>query len=416
MVRAVSWKQKLGIRLLAITHDINKLSSRFVRSKSINKPTPDTHAEDVLESIQRPTPFWLTTAQLPLHTFELPSDAPLWYVCWKHHSNGEDLILRTFKQAEVYTSTLSFYTIPYGRKQTDAFLFFRNMLWLPDNLEQLRSDVELLLPAITGPLSEEDARRYYFELGRVLELLSIVPADTRELSPSYSKHVQLLEDYFLGAVQPLKHPTWQTYRTLIVMGLNRYRLLNEFYRYVTLLLPWYAKFLDRQIKRVEVHYLNTKSPEALQRLNLLHEELCFLKTVVPSAKPGDPNVLFQFMRRFHQDPKPSSIYKEAASILASLRLHSDLGSVLTETGFLIRTDPTHVQGVVERIAVDGAFEVKFDSQTIKVPIRYMVLASAVLEDDPQPFDLTYQGKVLRPLCRLRSGDAVSLCLPRDWLL
>jgi len=44
----VSWKQKLALRLMGITHDINKLSQDFIRAKSINNPSTDFHAVQII--------------------------------------------------------------------------------------------------------------------------------------------------------------------------------------------------------------------------------------------------------------------------------------------------------------------------------------------------------------------------------
>jgi len=120
----VSWKQKLALRLMGITHDINKLSQDFIRAKSINNPSTDFHAVQIMESRFLSKSFWETTGNIPLFRFDLPSPLPLWYLVLSHHTKNNDKFLRTFQRAEVYTTAMSSYAVPYGRKQLDNIIVF----------------------------------------------------------------------------------------------------------------------------------------------------------------------------------------------------------------------------------------------------------------------------------------------------
>jgi len=215
----VSWKQKLALRLMGITHDINKLSQDFIRAKSINNPSTDFHAVQIMESRFLSKSFWETTGNIPLFRFDLPSRLPLWYLVLSHHTKNNDKFLRTFQRAEVYTTAMSSYAVPYGRKQLDNIIVFNNIIWTGQGLEKLRWEIFQRLPIIeeANMPSEEEARYLYYNLEAVIHLLHQVPADTRELSISYAEHIRNIEQYFQGIVSPVNAVKPQTYRTLLTV-------------------------------------------------------------------------------------------------------------------------------------------------------------------------------------------------------
>jgi len=77
----VSWKQKLALRLMGITHDINKLSQDFIRAKSINNPSTDFHAVQIMESRFLNKRFWETTGNIPsfVLTYPLLYHCGIWF-------------------------------------------------------------------------------------------------------------------------------------------------------------------------------------------------------------------------------------------------------------------------------------------------------------------------------------------------
>lgn len=415
----VSWKQKLALRLMGITHDINKLSQDFIRAKSINNPSTDFHAVQIMESRFLNKRFWETTGNIPLFRFDLPSPLPLWYLVLSHHTKNNDEFLRTFQRAEVYTTAMSSYAVPYGRKQLDNIIVFNNIIWTGQGLEKLRWEIFQRLPIIeeTNMPSEEEARYLYYNLEAVICLLKQVPADTRELSISYAEHIRNIEQYFQGIVNPVNAVQLQTYRTLLTVGSSFQSLLAGFTDFFLSLQYHYRTFLEEHIRKIEKHCQNVKDEQCFQRLRLLNTEKTFLDDLQTKGSYYSTDELFCFFKDFYQQEKPKSLYTIAADLLATYKLcNGNLSDTLVHSGFLVKTKVCTFNGVYNGCEVKDALLLELSSHSLKLPKRLLLLMSAVSNTQHSELDIPYKDQFLTPIPFLKKGETIALHVPERWLL
>ena len=415
----VSWKQKLALRLMGITHDINKLSQDFIRAKSINNPSTDFHAVQIMESRFLSKRFWETTGNIPFFRFDLPSPLPLWYLVLNHHTKNTDEFLRTFQRAEIYTTAMSSYAVPYGRKQLDNIIVFNNIIWTGQGLEKLRCEIFQRLPIVeqTNMLSEEEARSLYYSLETVIRLLQQVPADTRELSISYAEHIRNIEQYFLGIVSPVNAVQPQTYRTLLTVGSSFQSLLAGFTDFFFSLQHHYGTFLENHIRKIEKHCENVKDEQCFQRLRLLNTEKNFLDDLQTKGNYYSADELFCFFKDFYQQEKPKSLYTIAADLLATYKLcNGNLSDTLVHSGFLVKTKVKTFAGMYKGTSMQDTLIVQIGDYELHLPKRLLLLMSAVTETEHSELEIPYKGLFLTPIPLLKKGETVTLHVPEKWLL
>lgn len=415
----VSWKQKLALRLMGITHDINKLSQDFIRAKSINNPSTDFHAVQIMESRFLNKRFWETTGNIPLFRFDLPSPLPLWYLVLSHHTKNNDEFLRTFQRAEVYTTAMSSYAVPYGRKQLDNIIVFNNVIWTGQGLEKLRWEIFQRLPVLekSDSPSEEEAKSLFYKLEAVICLLEQVPADTRELSISYAEHVRNIEQYFCGVVKPVDSAQLQTYRTLFTMRCSFESLLPRFADFFYSLQYYYGKFLEGHIMKIEKHCQNVKDEQCFQRLRILRAERDFLGSLETKQVYRSPDELFCFFKDFYQQEKPKSLQTIAADLLANYKLCDySISDAMVQSGFLIKTKVKTFTGIYEGAAMQNTLVLKVGNYALHLPKKLLLLMSAVTKTEHSELDIPYRGIFLTPIPLLKKGEAVTLHVPEKWLL
>lgn len=415
----VSWKQKLALRLMGITHDINKLSQDFIRAKSINNPSTDFHAVQIMENCFLSKRFWETTGSIPFFNFGLPSPSPLWYLVLSHHTKNTDEFLRTFQRAEVYTTAMSSYAVPYGRKQLDNIIVFNNIIWTGPGLEKLRWEIFQRLPIIEETImpSEEEARSLYYNLEAVIRLLQQVPADTRELSVSYAEHIRNIEQYFQGIVSPVNAVQPQTYRTLLTVGSSFQSLLAGFTDFFYSLQHHYGTFLEQHIMKIEKHCENVKDEQCFQRLRMLNTEKTFLDDLQTKERYYSTDELFCFFKDFYQQEKPKSLYTIAADLLATYKLcNGNLSDTLVHSGFLVKTKVRTFSGAYNGSKVKDALLLELSDRSLKLPKRLLLLMSAVSNTQQSELDLPYKDQFLTPIPFLKKGETIALHVPERWLL
>jgi len=414
-----SWNQKLALRLMAITHDINKLSHDFIRAKSINNPSQDFHAIQIMESRSHYADFWQTTGEIPLFRFGLPSSFPLWYLILSHHTGTNDKFLRTFRTAEVYTTAMSSYALPYGRKQLDNIIVFNNNIWTGTTLEKRRWEIFQRLPILdkSDSPSEEEAKSLYYKLEAVIALLEQVPADTRELSISYADHVRNIEQYFCGVVRPVDGAQLQTYRTLFTMCCSFASLLPRFADFFYSLQYYYGQFLEQHITKIEKHCQNVKDEQCFQRLHILKAEKDFLDGLETRQVYLSPDELFCFFKNFYQQEKPKSLQTIAADLLAIYKFCDySISDTLVQSGFLIKTKVKTFTGTYEGASMQDTLVVKIGNYVLHLPKRLLLLMSAVTETEHSELDIPYRGLFLTPFPLLKKGQTATLHVPEKWLL
>jgi hypothetical protein len=412
----LNWEQKLGIRLLAVVHDINKLSSDFLAAKSVNHPKKDRHAEQIREIMSPFAEFWTSTGNIPFFRLGLTSAAPLWYLAMKHHDRTEDVFLRQFQKSEVYSTSISANAIPYGRKQLDTVISLNNAVLTGEKLEHIRYVIMNRLPSFYNISSQEEARRKYFDMDNILRILECVPADTRELSISYAEHVENIEAYFSEIVPPLQPAVMQTWRTLLTSsGLTFNRLAMEFTDFFASLCYIYEDFLLHYEKKIEKHCQNVHSQQCIARLSYIEEERSLLKTIGPK-KVYSNDQMFTFFHNFYQQEKPKSLYSVAADLLGIYGTHRNIPDTLVQSAFLLKTSVSTIEGPFKKLSVGNVMEVSIGDQTATLPKRLLMLSSAVTFQKHSSIDLPYEKVFLTPLPLLKKNDYVVLDLPKKlWL-